>query len=256
MDRFRYLFKLSYHGVLFSGSQKQRKEQTVYGVLEGLLSRLFHNDVTCVPCGRTDVGVHADQSYCHCDFLFEFEPKNIMSSLNKASLKYGLVIHSIQMVPQSFHALSSVKSRRYKYYFTFDSLVPTYLLHSITLVSKPALFLPTSSELSRLLKGNRNFFSLCNYSASTKTYIRFIYDVEFTSFSYQPIDGECVQMHCISVCANGFLYKMMRHIMGILLHSMVNFTNMSRLNDYVLINRPFVYALAPVQGLRLVEVNY
>ena len=36
----------------------------------------------------------------------------------------------------------------------------------------------------------------------------------------------------------------------------MNFTNMSRLNDYFLVNRPISYALAPVQGLHLADVNY
>ena len=49
---------------------------------------------------------------------------------------------------------------------------------------------------------------------------------------------------------------MIRHIVGLTLHSMANFTNISRLIDYFVAYQPISYSLAPVQGLHLTEVKY
>ena len=81
-------------------------------------------------------------------------------------------------------------------------------------------------------------------------------DVCYSTTDYGTLFGHSVQIHKISMVSTGFLYKMMRHSIGIILHSMANFTNIYRLFDYFMQNRPIKYELAPVQGLHLSRVHY
>ena len=256
MNRHRYLFTISYNGVGLAGSQKQPSQPTVYGLLEDALLQIFKQSISCVPVGRTDAGVHADVSYCHCDFSFSFDPLNVIASLNQSLLPRGIMVRDIHLVSDAFHACASAESRTYQYFFTADHALPNYLFHSIAVMMQPFQFIPTSDELQSLFVGNRNFYSLCNMSSDVNTYIRSVYFVDLDSYLYDTLFGKQIEIYRFTIRANAFLYKMVRHIVGILLHSMMNFTNMGRLNDYLLVNRPMVYSLAPVQGLHLAEVKY
>jgi len=253
-DSFRYFFELSYSGILFSGSQKQKNNITVFGSLEKILKNIFKIQLNTIPCGRTDRGVHAYRSFCHCDFPFEFNPENVLETINKKGLSLGLYVHRI--FRSNDHALSSVISRTYNYYFTYDTTLPHYLYHSITLVNGTPLFIPTSDELSKIFVGQKNFYALCNFGTDVKSYVRDIHDIQLNELSYQSLFNKKHQVFCFQITASGFLYKMVRHILGLTLHSMGNFTNISRLIDYFVVHRPMNYSLASVQGLHLADVKY
>ena len=62
-------------GSYFQGLKSKERANRLWRIRG--TSPFIHDDVTCVPCGRTDVGVHADQSYCHWIFIW-FEPKHII----------------------------------------------------------------------------------------------------------------------------------------------------------------------------------
>lgn len=256
MSLYRYLFCIVYHGYGLAGSQKQPNQNTVYGLIEQSLQNLFKQPIVCIPCGRTDAGVHAEQSFCHCDFSFAFEPMMVISSLNAALNPRGIQVKHIQAVSNDFHSLSSAFSRTYQYFFTVDNYLPNYLLHSVSMMNHPLLFIPTDDELSFLFNGQRNFFTLSNRGSDSKSTIRRIDSITLSDKTYHSLFDSSFKIYCFEITANGFLYKMVRHIVGILLHSMMNFTNMSRLYDYLIVNRPLVYSLAPVQGLHLTDVNY
>ena len=252
--KYRYFFEISYSGTNFFGSQKQDSARTVFGLLEEILSKLFKLKIICIPCGRTDTGVHAYRSYCHCDFSFEFNPENVIDTINHRGLSLGLFVHRIYR--SDLHALSDVIQRTYSYYFTFDSSLPHYLYHSISLIQELPLFIPTTTEMRRIFLGHRNYYSLCNYGSDVKTYLREIYNVAIIEQEYESLFGKKHDIYCINISGNGFLYKMIRHIVGLTLHSMTNFTNISRLIDYFVAYQPISYSLAPVQGLHLTEVKY
>ena len=216
MNLHRYLFTITYNGFGLSGSQKQPKQSTVYGLIEAALLQIFKQSILCVPVGRTDAGVHADVSYCHCDFSFSFNPVDVIGSLNQSLLAQGIMVRDIHLVSDSFHARLSAESRTYQYFFTSDHSLPHYLFHSIALMAQPFQFTPTSNELQSLFVGKRNFYSLCNMSTDVKTYIRSVYFVDLNSFSYDTLFGKQVEIYCFTIRANAFLYKMVRHIVGIL----------------------------------------
>ena len=123
-------------------------------------------------------------------------------------------------------------SRTYRYFFTFEDTLPHYLLHSVSLINQQPLFIPTSTDL-QFLKGRRNFKFLSNTS-DNKSLIRDIYSVSLSTQMVDDLFENSCNIYCFEIVANGFLYRMVRHIVGLLLHSMVNFTNMDYLKDYII----------------------
>ena len=63
-----------------NGVQKQLNQPTVLGLIEIALLQLIKQSILCISCGCMDAGVHANVSYCHCDF--SFNSANVIESLN------------------------------------------------------------------------------------------------------------------------------------------------------------------------------
>ena len=241
-------------GGAFLGSQKQPHKNTVFDSVEQVLFTVFKQKIRCVPCGRTDSGVSASCMTFHADFSFIFEEDYLCKRLNRHLINSGIIIRSIEKVPLSFHALSSALSRTYKYFFTFDQSLPHYLLSSVTFLNQQPLFIPSNKDLQNLL-GSKNFRYLSN-SSDKKSTIRTIYSINLSSKVIDDLFGNSTLIYCLEITADGFLYRMVRHIVGLLLHSMLNFTNMDRLYDYINVHRGSSYNLAPAEGLHLVDVKY
>ena len=251
MNRFK--FTLSYFGG-FQGSQK-RHYKKLFLVESRPYLKNFKQPIRCIPAGRTDAGVHASEMVFHADFDFDFSVERIQRAFLRHLSSEGILLRSIDRIAPDFHALTSAKSRTYDYLFTFDSRLPHYLAPSVTLLFNEPNFIPSSEEINRCFTGLRNWSSLSNIS-DVPSVIRRISDVSLTVESYPSLFGDTIDIYRFKITADGFLYRMVRHIVGILLHSMLNFTNMDNLIDYICVNRPVSYTLAPAQGLHLTNVTY
>ncbi|MEK9726527.1 MAG: hypothetical protein VW397_00315 [Candidatus Margulisiibacteriota bacterium] len=251
----RYQFIISYQGGKFKGSQKQVSDHTVFNSVEQALNQLFKVTVRCIPAGRTDSRVSAAIMHFHVDLDFTFNEIKVLKRLNRSLVKVGIFIRSIQLVSSEFHALSSAKSRTYTYFFTFDSTIPHYLLDTVAYLDQDPQFIPSTEQLRSIFCGRRNFRYLSNVSDSKST-IRTIFDVHLTCNKYQTLFGESIDIFTFKITADGFLYRMIRHIVGLLLHSMVNFTNIRYLKDYLCVHRAINYSLAPAEGLHLSGIKY
>lgn len=250
----RYKFIISYRGGNFFGSQKQPDKKTIFNTVENVLDIVFKQPIACVPCGRTDAGVHASSLVFHADFSFLFDVNHLKHRLNNHLVKHGIIIRIIQLVDDCFHALSSAKSRTYRYFFTFDDYLPNYLLNCVALIPRRPLCIPQSKDFDFLI-GEKNFKFLSNTS-DKKTTIRRIESITFDMKSHVDLFGDLTTIYCFEISSNGFLYRMVRHIVGLLLHSMVNFTNIDYLKDYIIVHRGLSYSLAPAEGLHLIDVKY
>ncbi len=64
----RYFIQLSYDGTAYHGWQVQENTLlTVQQVLNEMLSKLLHEPISIMGCGRTDAGVHATEFFAHFD---------------------------------------------------------------------------------------------------------------------------------------------------------------------------------------------
>ena len=106
-----------------------------------------------------------------------------------------------------------------------------------------------------MFQGNKNYFHYVIIAVKQNHILEGI-KYPFFKQEYTTLFNEKIIIYCLTVSSKGFLYKMIRHIVGSVLHSMQYFININKLYDYFVICRPLKYELAPAQGLHLTGVYY
>ena len=201
---------IEYDGTDFYGWQVQIKSQrTVQAEIEKALKKIFKKHVTLFGSGRTDSGVHALGQAANFHAATKLPIATIQTALN-ANLPKDIAVVDIEEVGPRFHARFSVKSKTSRY----------------TILNRPArcalqrrfcLFYPYPLNLrsmraeARALVGRHDFksFQAANPSRDEKaTTVRTVRGVE--------IKRKDDFIH-IDIEVDGFLYKMVRNIVGTLL---------------------------------------
>ncbi len=253
---YRYKLVLGYIGKSFYGSQKQINFKTVFGLLEDTLSKTLNHSIVIIPCGRTDSGVSAYKSVCHFNFNFCLNTFKIQTTLNNKLNSQGIIIYNLSLISSSFHSLNSCSSRQYSYFFSINHKCPSYLLNSVAIIPMKTYSPINNAWLKNRILGNKNFFHLCNKSNSNYTYLRNIMNFDFKILNHLSIYGERIVLFQVDISANGFLYRMIRHFLGLLVECMKNNDGNQLFLDYLCFNRPIKYNLAPPEGLHLMKVDY
>ncbi len=199
---------LEYDGANFCGWQFQPGFRTVQGHIQEKLPILFKKKINCIASGRTDSGVHALGQVIHFKVDTHMKPAQIKKALN-AFLDKDVVVIKAQEVPLNFHAQYSVKNKTYRYTI-LNRPYRSALWH------KKASFYPQKLNLSWMrqaatkFKGKHDFksFQAASEVSKVKNTVRTI--------SKLTITKEKDFIH-ISITSNGFLYRMVRNIVGTLL---------------------------------------
>ncbi|MCB8815165.1 tRNA pseudouridine(38-40) synthase TruA [Desulfosporosinus shakirovi] len=201
--------KISYDGFKYKGWQKQKDtDLTIQGKIEAVLSKMTEEAVQLVGCGRTDSGVHAENYIANfhtkcalstdtmLDYLYEYLPEDIG-------------IKSIEEVAERFHARYNVKSKTYLYRINNNKFRDVFnRKYTYHLADK--LNLMKMRYASQILIGTHDFQSFTNLRNSDKSTIRTI--------NYINID-EKEGLLVIEVNGNGFLWNMVRIIVGTLIEA-------------------------------------
>jgi len=199
----RIKLKLSYVGDEFNGWQVQPDKKTVQGELNNAIKSLTGEDVVITGSGRTDTGVHAFCQVAHFDLTKNFDVKKIVSGLN-FYLPTSIRILEATEVDDNFHARFSAKSKTYIYVF---SLTNNALFHNKVLF-RDDLDYERMADCCGSLKGKHDFSSFMSSGSDTKTTVRHIYSIELKKYA---------DFWIFSITADGFLYNMVRKIVGTLI---------------------------------------
>jgi len=211
----RYRINLSYDGSQFCGWQIQSKDPSVQGCIEDAIARITGCHVGVTGAGRTDTGVNAVNYVAHFDWPDCAEESqrgpdcaDLAYRLN-AVLPKGIAIHSIQSVPDTFHARFSATCRQYKY-FIHKEKDPFLEAHSwycrfnldIDAMNRACELLPGVHDCSCFeKKGSDNATSLC--------------DIKSAHWDIISPSGIALQPQLVfTVEANRFLRNMVRAIVG------------------------------------------
>ena len=113
----RYSICLSYDGAQFCGWQIQPSSPSVQASLETALGRLLGGPVAVTGAGRTDTAVNAVNYIAHFDYdgCLPYEATDFIYKLN-AILPRSVVVHSVTLVTDDFHARFNAKRREYTYF--------------------------------------------------------------------------------------------------------------------------------------------
>ncbi|MFA6808688.1 MAG: tRNA pseudouridine(38-40) synthase TruA [Eubacteriales bacterium] len=237
---------IDYDGSKYKGWQKQTdNELTIQGKIETVLSKLTGEEIQVVGCGRTDAGVHAKNYianfHTNCkynidkilDYLYEYLPEDI-------------VIKSMEEAAERFHARYNVQSKTYVYTINNNKYRNVFTRkYSYHIAEK--LNLLEMRKASEVLIGSHDFQSFTNVR-SEKTTVRMINYINF-------IDNDGILK--IEVNGNGFLWNMVRIIVGTLIE--VGKGNLKNIDVERILNekkRREAGHLAQAKGLCLKDVKY
>jgi tRNA pseudouridine38-40 synthase len=239
---------VSYDGTDFQGWQIQPNARTVQAELESAFAVLEpERNPRITGSGRTDAGVHARAQVFHVDVTRPFEPDKWRDALN-GLIPEDIRILSVENTTGDFHARFSATGKQYRYFIHLGSGCPPYqrhIRHSVRRLPKVALMKAAAQELV----GEHDFrsFSAIRVDADENT-VRTVRTLDILEH-----EGELE----IVVEAGGFLYKMVRQLVGAMLRVGQGELSISELRD--LLERPRVShdaPSAPAKGLFLWEVFY
>ncbi len=205
-------FKLicAYDGTGYYGWQTQPGYVSLQETIEQVLAGIVKADkVDIHSSGRTDHGVHAHGQVFHCDLITRMTERSLKMALNAhGRLPPDIRITSCREVPATFHARFSAKRKEYRYYVWNTRLMPPNKRLYNAHIVRP-LDLEAMRRAMQHLVGTHDFAAFAaNPNRPIASTVRTIYAFEVTKRGSQI---------CFRVQGNGFLYKMVRSLVGFLL---------------------------------------
>lgn len=197
---------LEYIGTNYCGFQCQKNGITVQQVLEQILSEIVGHNCTVYPSGRTDAGVHALGQVVNFHTTSQLPGDRFKTVLNNL-LPYDIRVVNSFEVDKNFHARKSAKSKTYIYKIFNGSDMPVFDVKRV-LKCEYNLDFDLMQKGAKLFEGEHDFSSFVASNATTKTTIRTIFSANFVK------NGDYVTFE---ICGNGFLYNMVRIIVGTLI---------------------------------------
>lgn len=246
----RYKILISYDGTLYAGWQVQKTGIAIQPLIQKALITIARTSVNLTGSGRTDAGVHALGQVAHFDLETPIDDLHkFLRSLN-ALLPIDIQVLQIQHVDDSFHARYSAKAKIYQYH-----------LH-LNRVTNPFTRLYCAHILGH--------FSLDRLQEAIPF---FLGTHDFTSFTHQAHQGSASRdpirtLKRINIISqnggivlefegDGFLYKMVRNIVGTLCDIAQGKMDPSAIPKILNAkDRKQAGSCAPSLGLFLVEVLY
>ena len=203
----RYRLTVAYDGSAFHGWQVQPRQVTVQSVIEEALARYSGETVKLHGSGRTDQGVHARGQVAHFDLTRRVVPAVLHKALN-AILPDDVRILKTARAADDFDARRSAKGKEYRYFIwnapVLDPFLRRYRAHIWRRLDVTAMNVAAAA-----LVGVHDFAAFAaNPNRETDSTIR-----NLTRLRCMRRGREVV----IVAAADGFLYKMVRSLCGLLI---------------------------------------
>ena len=243
----KLLFKASYNGSRYHGYQVQENAITVAETLQDAIEKAFGKREDIVGCSRTDTGVHAREYFFHLETENDIPCSGAVVALNNL-LPSDIAILSCEEVSPDFHARYNVKYKEYVYKI-HNSAIKNPFLSGQALCYKYELDEVYLNELAKEFVGTYDYSAFCSAGGKPMdSYVRTIYDAKVTR------EGELVTF---SVTGDGFLYNMVRIMVGTLLLTPIGKLKKGDIKNIILSqNRENAGITAPAEGLYLNRVSY
>ncbi|MEM1367855.1 MAG: tRNA pseudouridine(38-40) synthase TruA [Cyanobacteria bacterium P01_H01_bin.15] len=243
----RIALVVQYLGTDFSGWQWQPNNRTVQAELESAIRSVTGCSVRVHGAGRTDAGVHASAQVAHFDVMGPIPPNRWASILN-ARLPADICVLVSSDVKLSWHAQYSAMYRRYRYTI-YTERQPNLFLRALTWhYYQPRLDVFAMEKALRTLLG-KNDLSAFRKAGSRRKH-SFV-EVQSVSCARQNSLIE------IEIQADGFLYGMVRLLVGSLVQIGIGKQSVAEFEDmWRSRNRTRVKYSAPAKGLCFLRAGY
>jgi tRNA pseudouridine38-40 synthase len=267
-----FLLTLEYNGANFHGWQRQPRLRTVQGELETALSAVCRRAVSVHGASRTDAGVHAYGQRASFSGDFGIPAEKLALAVNNllgCGIAHGggacpgrlpgvgrpgdLRVAEAVPVPDGFHARYDAKGKKYIYRILTTP-------HTDVFMRDACWQMAETPDAERMSDAARNLVGTMDFKAfqasggnERETTVRTVYSIDIETESA----GDGRRMTVVGVRGNGFLYNMVRIIVGTLV--MVGIGRMGaedvrRIAESL--DRGNAGPTAPPQGLYLAEVYY
>ena len=237
---------VAYDGTNYNGFARQPNGVTIQETLEEAISKIVQHEVRTLGAGRTDQGVHA-KGQC---VTFDSETKVPADKLAKAinsQLPLDISVKSVEEVSMDFQPRFGAKRKTYRYQI-LNAQVRDPFLYKYSLQYPYNLDIELMQEAANEMVGKHDFACFCSAGSSVKDTVREIYSIEIKKHE---------DLVTVDICGNGFLYNMVRIIIGTLLR--VNEEKLSTGDIKKIINgrdRQKAGPTVPPQGLTMLEIIY
>ena len=241
----RIKLTVAYDGTNYCGWQIQPNGITIEEVLNKSLSRLTGEDIRIIGASRTDSGVHARGNVAVFDTETSIPAERIAYALNQ-KLPEDIVIVRSEEVALDWHPRYCDCTKTYEYHI-YNADVPDPTRRLTTYFVSYRLDIEKMREAAGYLVGEHDFASFCNIRTNVESTVRTIYEL-------QVIKNE--EDVTIRIRGNGFLYNMVRIIVGTLLRVGRGFYTPEQVKDILEAkDRQAAGVTAPPQGLMLVGIE-
>ncbi len=239
--------KVAYDGTAYCGWQVQPNQPTIQGTIEAALAQIEGSHVRLHGSGRTDAGVHALEQVASFELGNPIPAENLCKAMNRL-LPEAIRVLAVEPAAAGFHARHSARAKHYEYRIWRGQICPPFLSrYAYALPYR--LDEPAMSEAAERFAGRHDFRSLAAHDGGEKeSTIRTI----FSSELQRDADLLVYRVH-----GSGFLYHMVRNIVGTLLD--VGRGNLRPGDvDRILAakTRSAAGPTVPARGLFLVKVEY
>ncbi|PEJ47450.1 MULTISPECIES: tRNA pseudouridine(38-40) synthase TruA [unclassified Bacillus (in: firmicutes)] len=238
---------ISYDGTLFSGYQVQPNQRTIQTDIETVLTKMHKgNPIKIHASGRTDTGVHAVGQVIHFDSEFNLLPEAWKRALN-AQLPKDIYIKSVEIVDDKFHSRFDVVRKEYRY-FIWNEKDENIFSRNQHYFFPFELDIVKMQEALNCLLGTHDFSSFCASNTDIKEKVRTI---------YKGTINKSEQGIVIALEGNGFLYNMVRIIVGTLIEVGQGKRDVISVKNALLAcDRAKAGKTSPPNGLFLWKVDY
>lgn len=240
------ILKLQYDGSRYHGWQRQNNAISVQGVLEQAIEKLFSAHCTVYGCSRTDAGVHANEYFCNFRTDKNIPCDAVIRAMN-SYLPYDVAVLDCREAADDFHARFHCVSKEYIYRIWNSPLknpfTATTMYHYRYRLDEKIL-----NEAAKDYIGTYDYSAFCASGSSVEDTVRTVMNA-----SVKRQNDEVV----FTVEANGFLYNMVRIMVGTLLNINEGKIDGNAIKNIILSgDRTLAGVTAPPQGLYLNKVHY
>jgi tRNA pseudouridine38-40 synthase len=240
--------EVAYDGSGYVGWQRQPNGLSIQEKIEQVLKHLSGKQINLHGASRTDTGVHALGMVANFEWpVLRPTHLEIIQSLNSL-LPEDIRILSVKKVSKKFHARFDAKWKLYRYRI-LNSNVQDPFRRQFTWWIQKRLNVSRMKKAASFIKGKHDFSSLAvNPGYERESMIRRIRSCE--------VKRKGDEIH-IEVLGNGFLYKMVRTMVGTLVEVGKGKRSPQSIKELLsLKDRTQAGKTAPAQGLFLVKVIY
>jgi len=199
---------IEYDGLNYSGWQAQDGERTIQGELENVIEKVVGKPITLYASGRTDAGVSAKGQVAHFEIEddYNFNAFAFLGSTN-FFLPHEICVKSAEIASDDFDSRFTAKRKTYRYSFYISRYDRP--LYTRSLRVNDNISVEKMKKACRYLIGEYDFSSFVARKSGKTNFVRIIYDAKILDM------GD--DLFALEITGNGFLYNMVRIIMGTLI---------------------------------------